>query len=59
MWEGRCEVLRDRECAFVRIHRRLEAQGRPTARETVAPKDHSKKLKPGGVNLRDSDEAPR
>jgi len=59
MWEGRCEVLRDRDCTFVRIHRRLEAQGRPATHEAIRPKDHSRKLKPGGVNLRTEREAGR
>ncbi len=51
MWEGMCEVLTDRECAHVRIRRRLAEQGR-AAGGTIPPKDHSVKLKPGSVNLR-------
>ncbi len=51
MWDGKCEVLTDRECAHVLIRRRLEAQGRTVA-GSLAPKDFSKKLKPGSVNLR-------
>lgn len=54
MWEGNCEVLRDRECAHVRIRRRLAEQGRPWS-GTLAPKDHSAKLGPGYVNTRDDD----
>ncbi|MDZ4170136.1 MAG: methylenetetrahydrofolate reductase C-terminal domain-containing protein [Coriobacteriia bacterium] len=52
MWDGMCEVLTDRECAHVRIRRRLAEQGR-VAVKVVAPKDHSAKLKPGALNLRD------
>lgn len=51
MWDGMCEVVTDRECTHVRIRRRLEAQSRTSA-GTLAPKDYSKKLKPGSVNLR-------
>lgn len=51
MWDGMCEVVTDRECTHVRIRRRLEAQGRTSA-GTLDPKDYSKKLKPGSVNLR-------
>jgi ferredoxin len=52
MWEGRCEVLSDRECAFVKINRRLAKQGRGAERRIVAPKDHSKHLKPGAMDMR-------
>lgn len=52
MWDGMCEVLRDRECTHVRIRRRLAEQGR-TAAGVVPPKDHSVKLKPGALNLRE------
>ena len=51
MWEGMCEVVADRECAHVLIQRRLAEQGRH-AQELLSPKDYSKKLKPGTVNLR-------
>jgi ferredoxin len=51
MWNGMCEVLSDRECAHVRIRRRLAEQGR-AAKGVLAPKDNSAKLKPGSVNLR-------
>ena len=51
MWEGKCEVLRDRDCIHVSIHRRLAEQNRPDP-GVLAPKDHSKKLKPGSVNVR-------
>ena len=52
MWQGKCEVLTDRECVHVRIHERLKAQGRLTKRGAVPAKDYSAKLKPGKVNLR-------
>lgn len=51
MWEGKCEVLTDRECAHVRIEKRLAEQGR-AKREAMPPKDWSRKLKPGSVNLK-------
>ncbi len=52
MWDGMCEVVADRECTHVRIQRRLAEQGRH-AQNVLSPKDYSKKLKPGSVNLRD------
>jgi ferredoxin len=52
MWDGKCEVLRDRECTHVRIQRRLAEQKRHR-KGTLAPKDFSKTLKPGAVNLRE------
>lgn len=51
MWDGMCEVLTDRECTHVRIRRRLTGQGRAGTR-TVEPKDFSKTLKPGALNIR-------
>lgn len=51
MWDGRCEVLTDRECTHVRIRRRLAEQGR-SASGAIPAKDHSAKLKPGAVNMR-------
>lgn len=54
MWGGKCEVLTDRECAHVRIQRRLTEQGRGRGRTTLEPKDFSKTLKPGSVNLREN-----
>lgn len=53
MWDGKCEVLRDRDCTHVRIQRRLIEQGRGGTKVLPA-KDYSKKLKPGSVNLRES-----
>jgi ferredoxin len=52
MWDGMCEVLKDRECAHVRIKRRLAEQGRSSVKR-LEPKDYSAKLKPGSVNMRD------
>ena len=52
MWEGRCEVLTDRECTHVRIQQRLSEQGRGNE-GALSPKDFSKALKPGNVNLRE------
>lgn len=52
MWNGMCEVLADRECTHVRIQKRLVSQGRTGSTAPLAPKDFSKKLKPGSVNLR-------
>ncbi len=52
MWEGKCEVLTDRDCTHVRIQRRLAEQGRRQT-DVLPPKDYSKKLKPGAINLRD------
>jgi uncharacterized membrane-anchored protein YhcB (DUF1043 family) len=47
-----CEVLTDRECTHVAIRRRLAEQHREKAAEPLPPKDYSKKLKPGRVDLR-------
>lgn len=52
MWNGMCEVVADRECAHVLIRRRLAEQGRAKAAEPLPPKDYSKKLKPGHVDIR-------
>jgi len=52
MWNGMCEVLTDRECTHVRIRARLVEQGR-ASKGTLAPKDFSTALKPGGINIRD------
>jgi ferredoxin len=58
MWDGKCEVLVDRECTHVRIRRRLAAQGRARGVEPLPPKDYSKKLKPGRISMRDTDADP-
>ena len=52
MWNGMCEVMRDRECTHVRIRRRLAEQGRSRA-GVIPPKDYSAKLKPGSINMRE------
>lgn len=52
MWEGKCEVLADRECTHVAIRRRLAEQNRSHVGEPLPPKDYSKKLKPGHVDIR-------
>lgn len=53
MWEGKCEVLADKECVHVKIRRRLNEQGR--GRKGVIPaKDYSAKRGPGSVNMRES-----
>lgn len=50
--EGCCEVDGERECAWVRIHLRLEQQQRQGVfARTVAPKDWSRKFKPGQLSL--------
>lgn len=51
MWDGKCEVLADRECTHVRIQRRLAEQGRQV-KPVLPAKDYSAKQKPGAVNLR-------
>jgi ferredoxin len=51
MWNGLCEVLTDRQCAHVRIRRRLAQQGRST-RGVLAAKDYSVKRSPGSENAR-------
>ncbi len=52
MWEGKCEVLRDSECAHVKIKQRLHDQGRSRVARIEA-KDFSAKLKPGAISLRE------
>lgn len=52
MWNGMCEVVADRECTHVHIRRRLAEQGRAKTTEPLPPKDYSKKLKPGHVDIR-------
>jgi ferredoxin len=53
MWNGMCEVLTDRECAHVKIRRRLAEQGRGL-KGVIPPKDYSVKRGPGAVNVRDA-----
>ena len=52
MWEGKCEVLTDRDCVWVRIHRRLDEQGRELGEGIASAKDRSKKSTPGSFDLR-------
>jgi ferredoxin len=52
MWNGMCEVLVDRECAHVKIRRRLAEQGRGL-KGVIPPKDYSVKRGPGSVNARE------
>jgi len=52
MWNGMCEVVADLECTHVLIRRRLAEQGRAAKVEPLPPKDYSKKLKPGKVDIR-------
>jgi ferredoxin len=59
MWEGGCDVLgAGNACVFVRIAKRLDEQGRGSVR-AQGPKDHSRKLKPGSVDVRAADKAER
>lgn len=51
MWEGRCEVLADRECTHVRIRRRLAEQGRRQV-PVIPAKNHAATSKPGRLDLR-------
>lgn len=52
--DGSCEVNIECECAWVRIYRRLEKQGRLDAlRKAAAPKDHSVGTRPRKVLLRE------
>lgn len=50
---GMCEVYMENECAWVRIYKRLKAQGRSDIlKKTVGPKDHSVGTRPRKVLLR-------
>jgi len=52
---GKCEVNVESECAWVRIYRRLEQQGRLHAlKKIAAPKDQSAGTRPRKVLLRES-----
>jgi ferredoxin len=51
MWDGMCEIMRDRECTHVRIKRRLAEQGR-TQVPRIEAKDYSAKQRPGSINFR-------
>ena len=53
MWDGKCEVLSDRECTHVKIQKRLTSQGRTGPQTAIPPKDYSAKHKPGSINIRE------
>jgi hypothetical protein len=54
---GMCEVIRENECAWVRVYERLKAQGRlDLMKRTARPKDYSACLKPRNMLLRDAPE---
>ena len=55
MWQSKCEVLSDRDCAHIRIIQRLSHQKREVI-ASLPPKDFSHKLKPGSINVRESRE---
>ncbi|CAG1065035.1 hypothetical protein BAC1_00611 [uncultured bacterium] len=53
--QGMCEVNTECECAWVRIYKRLEKQGRLDAlKKIAAPKDHSVGIRPRKVLLRET-----
>jgi ferredoxin len=52
MAEGRCETDPEAECAWVRIHERLTAQGGAERLKKIVPaKDFSRALKPGKLKV--------
>lgn len=52
--DGMCEVDIESSCAWVRIYRRLEKQGRlDSLKKIAAPKDHSVGIRPRKVLLRE------
>jgi ferredoxin len=52
MSDGRCETDPEAECAWVRIHERLTAQGSTDRLGTIVPaKDFSRKLKPAKLKV--------
>jgi ferredoxin len=51
--KGKCEVDKDRDCVWITIYNELKKKGREgLLRQKRAPKDHSKNLKPRGLNPR-------
>jgi hypothetical protein len=58
MWNGKCEVLTDRECAHVKIRQRLAEQGRSLT-GVIPPKDYAVKRGPGKVDVRAAIKADR
>jgi hypothetical protein len=58
MWDGRCDVTGDgRQCVFVRIHERLEEQGRGLGSEPLPPKDHGRRQRAARLDARGKDES--
>ena len=52
MDKEKCEVDKDKDCAWVLIYKRLKEQGRlDLFKKIQPPKNHQKYLKPGKVNL--------
>ena len=50
--EGKCEVNPDRDCAWLRIYRRLKALGRlDELKKTIPPKDWSKMTRPRQIEV--------
>ena len=50
--EGKCEVNPDRDCAWIRIYRRLKARGElGRLREINPPKDWSKMTQPRAIEV--------
>lgn len=50
--EGKCEVNRDRDCAWIRIYRRLESLGElGRLRQVNPPKDWSKMARPRAIEV--------
>lgn len=53
MDKGKCEVDKERDCAWVLIYNRLKAQKRLGAYEKISdPKDYQKVLRPGRLNVK-------
>ncbi len=51
MEDGRCEVNSSRSCAWVRIAERLDRSGSEVLSQVVAPKNWSRKFKPGQLHI--------
>lgn len=51
MWDGRCEVLEDRECVHVAVYNRLEKQGR-VGKPMRKARDHGKNPTPRTLTTR-------
>ncbi len=58
--DGKCEVIRENECAWVRVYNRLKAQGRLHILKRISPpKDYSTSLRPRNVLLREAPKRPQ